>query len=140
MKMQIWKIHIVEGVIGAVHGFSHQIYEAFVPNLCLSINHVTSFVNEGHSRYEKHDEADQLVASPPPEMICEIELSRAQIEDMKILASEDNPEDRARQLIQTTLKDYNLDASDYEKEKEEAPKDDIDYGEMCVDPQISDDR
>lgn len=117
MIMQIWKVYIAEGVIGASHGMAHPIYEAFVPNLRLSVNSVTSFINKDYSRYEKTNEVNQLVATPQPELICEVELSRIQIEDMKILASEDNPEDRVRHLIRTTLKNKNLDASDYEEEE-----------------------
>lgn len=114
MQLQIWKIYVCEGIIGAVHGSSYPIYEAFIPDLKLSINQVTSFINEDNSRYENHDPEEQIVATPQPEMICEIELSRAQIQDVKILANEDNPQDRMRQLIAATLREKNLDSEDYE--------------------------
>lgn len=120
MEMQIWKIHVTEGVIGASHGFYSPIYEGFVPDLMLTVNQVTSFVNDDHSRYEEHMQEHQFVETPQPELICSIELSRAQIEDLKILASEDDPETRIMKLIGDTLKEKNLDASDYE-EKDNCP-------------------
>ena len=115
MEMQIWKIYVTEGVIGALHGQHFPIHEGFVPDLMLTVNQATSFVNDDSSRYEEHDPEDQLVATiPQPEHICSIELSCAQIDDMKVLASEDDPETRITELIKNTLKEKNLDASDYE--------------------------
>lgn len=125
MKLQIWKIYVSEGVIGAIHGQSYPIYEGFVPDLKLTVNQLTSFVNESNSRYKSQDSERQegseplLVDSPPPKMICELELSRAQIEDVRCLANEASPENRIRQLIATTLKDKNLDASDYDDDDDE---------------------
>lgn len=47
--------------------------------------------------------------------MCSIELSRAQIKDMEILANpEDNPEARAQKLVASVLKEHKIDASDYE--------------------------
>ncbi len=115
MKLQIWKIYISEGVMRAIHGQSYPIYEGFVPDLKLAINQATSFVDEDSSRYEKHDAATQITPTPQPELICEVEMSRTQIEDAKILAGEDDPETRMCKLIATTLKGQNLDASDYEE-------------------------
>ena len=119
MEMQIWKIHVTEGVMGAVHGHYFPIYEGFVPDLMLTVNQVTSFVNDDSSRYEKHDSKDQLVATPQPELICSVELSRAQIDDMKVLAGEDDPEARITKLIGETIKEKGLDASDYLGEDDE---------------------
>lgn len=119
MKLQVWKISIVEGIIGAVHGHSYTIYEGYVPDLKLTINHVTSFVNEEDSkRYKSNTEEDDNRALPlnqhDPKLICEIELSRAQIGDMKALANEDGPYERSMALIASTLKECKLDTSDYE--------------------------
>lgn len=114
MKMQIWKVHITEGFMAAIHGQSFQTYEGFVPDLKLVVNYGATFVDEDCSRYEEINPEEQLVITPKPELICEIELSRAQIEDAQTLASENSPTDRLRQLIAATLKDKSLDASDYE--------------------------
>lgn len=114
MEMQIWKVFVSEGVLGAIHGQYFPIYEGFVPDLMLTVNQSTSFVNEDRSRYERHDPENQLIATPQPELICSIELSRAQIDDLKILTSKDDPETRIMKLIKDTLKEKNLDASDYE--------------------------
>lgn len=123
MKMQIWKVFLSEGVIGAIHGQSFPVYEGFVPDLKLTINHVTSFVNDEDEdgkifRYQEGGE-NQLVKSPDPELICEIELSRTQIEDMKMLAMEDNPEKRVRKLVASVLKEHKIDASDYENDDDD---------------------
>lgn len=110
MKMQIWKIYISEGMMDANHGGSHPIYEAFVPELKLAINHLTSFVCKDDSRYNTIPELPP--DNPYPKLICEVELSRTQITDMKQIAGEDNPEDRIRQLIRDILKEENLDPED----------------------------
>jgi len=117
MEMQIWKVYVSEGVMGAIHGQSFPIYEGFVPDLMLTVNQVTSFVNDDRLRYEKSDPEKQLVETPQPELICSIELSHAQIEDLKILASDDDPETRIMRLIRDTLKEKGLDASDYEDDE-----------------------
>lgn len=117
MKMQIWKIYVSDGLMDAIHGGSHAVYEGLVPELKLTVNQVTSFVNDDCSRYEEPNH--QLTPTPLPELVCEVELSRDQIEDVRLLAGEDNPEDRIRQLIATTLKDKSLDASNYEKSDDE---------------------
>lgn len=113
MKMQVWKVYISEGAMDAIHGGSHAIYEGFIPDLKLTVNQMTSFVNGNNSRYKERSEKEQMVSNPQPELMYEIELSRTQIEDAKILASEDNPEDRMRRIIATTLIKHNLDASAY---------------------------
>ena len=116
MKLQIWKVYVSEGVMGAIHGSSYPIYEGFVPDLKLTINQIASFISEDCSRYEEHNPENQLVVTPQPEMICQIELSRAQIKDVKTLAAEDNPKERIRRLIAGALNERNLDADDYDEE------------------------
>ncbi len=116
MEMQIWKVFVSEGVMGSIHGQSFPVYEGFVPDLMLTVNQVTSFVNDDRSRYEPHEPETQLVKTPQPELVCSIELSRSQIEDLKILASEDDPETRITRLIRDTLKEKNLNTSDYEND------------------------
>ena len=118
MQMQIWKIHVTEVVMAAIHGHYFSVYEGFVPDLMLTVNQAASFVNDDSSRYEASDPVDQLVATPPPELICSIELSRAQIEDLRILTGEDDPETRIKQLIATTLKEKDLDASAYQSQSQ----------------------
>jgi len=115
MKMQIWKIHISEGVMDAIHGGSHPIYEACVPELKLAINYLTSFVLDESDFIERYMRCsnDELTKSPPPKLICEVELSRAQIADMKQLASQDSPEDRIQQLIGDVLEEKNLSTDGY---------------------------
>lgn len=66
MEMQIWRIYASEGVMGAIHGQSFPIYEGYVPDLMLTVNQVTSFVNKDRSRYEKRD-PEHLVTSPQPQ-------------------------------------------------------------------------
>lgn len=119
MQMQIWKIYVSEGALGAIHGFAAPIYEAYVPDLKLTVNYATSFVNEDSSRYESRAPEEQMVQTPDPELVCEIELSRSQIDDLKALAGEDNPEIRIQKLIAQTLKEKGLNASAYEDDDEE---------------------
>jgi hypothetical protein len=119
MKLQIWKIHVVEGVMGAIHGQSYAIYEAYVPELKLTVNHVTSFVNENDSRYlpKNDDEKEEsLIETPDPELVCVVEMSRSQIEDAKALASEDSPFDRTCSLIASILKENDIDTEQYDDE------------------------
>ncbi len=113
MKMQIWKIYVSEGTIAAVHGFSHPIYEAYIPDLKLSVNHVHHFVNEDSSRYEEHIEEDQITATPQPELICEFEMNRIQVDDARACLT--RPEDRIREIVMEQLKKRNI-KSDYKDE------------------------
>jgi len=117
MKLQIWKISVVEGVMGMIHGHSYSIYEGYVPDLKLTINHVTSFVNEDDSkRYEARNDEEKegcVLDQHDPELIYEVELSRAQIEDVKMLAQEENPYDRMSNLVGSLLKERDLEADDY---------------------------
>ena len=124
MKMQIWKVYISDGWMGAIHGQLYPIYEGYIPELELTINHLTSFIHHPedgeNTRYKKRDletrmENEPLPSVVPrPELMCEVELSPEQISDAKIIASEDSPEDRLRQVIASLLKKQNLETSDYE--------------------------
>ncbi len=120
MKMQIWEVCVSEGIMDAIHGGFHSIHEGFVPELKFTINDVAWFVHDedgGISRYQGKKEGDNLIIeTPDPKMICEIELNKDQIEDVKTLANpEDEPEERIRQVIASALKEYNINNSDYEE-------------------------
>lgn len=115
MKMQIWKVYVSSGIMGAIHGESFPVYEGYIPELKLTVNEMTSFVydEEGDNpRYKPHAPSDMLVDSPQPEFICETELNEEQIKDARMLATpEENPEERTRDLINSILKEHNI--SDY---------------------------
>jgi len=123
MKMQIWKIHVTNSVTDMVHGNFFSVYEGFVPDIGLTINHVTHFVNDesnGRGRYDKktcdkksHCDKSPMCKCPDPQLICEIELSNDQIEDLQRLASPERPETRIRKLIAETLEEQKIDNSDY---------------------------
>jgi len=116
MKMQIWQIFLSEGTIAALHGQVAPVYEGFVPDLMLTINYVADFVNEDKSRYEAKEPDQQIVETPDPQLMCEFEMSAAQIADAKKLAG-DGPDNRLRQLICSKLQELDLDASSYEDEE-----------------------
>lgn len=117
--MQIWRISVTDGALEAVHGMSYLIYEGYVPDLKLTINKVTTFVNEDDSkRYENRNDEEKeecLLDQPDPELICEIELSRSQIEDAKALTDQDGPYERLTKLIASTLENNKLDTDGYEE-------------------------
>lgn len=117
MKLQIWKRYISEGILGAIHGQIYPIYEGFVPELKLTINHTTTFVSDDCSLYARHNADTRIVPTPQPEHICDIELDRSSIGDVIRLATLNEPERRIRQLIADSLRFNGLDASDYEDEQ-----------------------
>lgn len=122
MKMQIWRIWITEGVMSAVHGQFFPIYEAYIPDLKLCINYVSSFLDKAGARYQVKPDKKKLgmAVQKDPELVHEFELSREQIEDARVLASDISPHDRLIELISTTLKKQNLDSSNYDdKDKDE---------------------
>lgn len=119
MKMEIWKIWLSEGLMAANHNQYFSVYEGYIPELKLTVNFQTSFVNEDDSRYHRaSDEKDIFVPPNKPEHCFDIKLTQDQILDARMLSDEDAPEDRLAKMIGTALKEHNLDASDYEEESD----------------------
>lgn len=121
MKMQIWQIYVSDGIMAAIHGSYYPIYEAYVPDLKLSFNHLTWFINNC-SRYKSASEHDSQTAvdTPDPKLICEVELSREQIDNFKSLINPSNPSKKIATLINKTLATHGIDSPHYPRE-ENAP-------------------
>ncbi len=84
MKAQIWKIHVTEGVLGAVHGFFREIFEYYIPELGLAVNIETFFLSDS-DRYASN--ADTEFSYPAPELVETIDISDEWAEALKTMKS-----------------------------------------------------
>jgi len=115
MKAQLWKISVVDGMLGMSHGMFYQILEIHVPELKLSMNEMGPFEFED-DRYQATNNDPDFPSQKPPEMVAEYDIPDDVVPHLQLLkdsiSTKSLIDEKMGELFQKELQ---------EAEKEESP-------------------
>lgn len=72
---QIWRLHVSDGMMDAIHGGHRAIEELYVPDLKLTVNEAGFFLVESKERYGPHKGETVPPGLPDPVHLREVKIS-----------------------------------------------------------------
>lgn len=129
MKIQMWKIYVSEGIMGAIHGCFFPMLEMYVPELKLAINEHAEFLVD-EDRYApknkiilNEEDLDLSKDLPDPELLAEKELPEQLKVVMGVIADYLNSREEivgtCVGLFEDTLKEQGINVTEEDEQSEQ---------------------